>query len=94
MPTAHLFDEQGRRLFFNEEERKAFIETADGWKDDKARTFCSLLHYTGCNFTEAMNFTPQQVDCAGQGDCLFRPVAAPAKSPGPFLFPTFHRASR
>ena len=66
MPTAHLFDQQGQRLFFTEEERKAFIETADRVEDAKARTFCSLLHYTGCNFTEAMNFTPQQVDCAGR----------------------------
>jgi hypothetical protein len=66
MPTAHLFDEQGQRLFFSGEERTAFIETADRMEDDKARTFCSLLHYTGCNFTEAMNFTPQQVDCAGR----------------------------
>ncbi len=66
MPTAHLFDGQGQQLFFNGEERQAFIETADRLKDDKARTFCGLLHYTGCNFTEAMNFTPQQVDCAGR----------------------------
>ena len=65
MPTAHLFDQQGQRLFFTEQERKAFIETADKVEDANTRTFCSLLHYTGCNFTEAMNFTPQQVDCAG-----------------------------
>jgi len=52
----------GERLFFNEEERISFIQTTDRAENQKTRTFCSLLHYTGCNFTEAMKFTPQQVD--------------------------------
>ena len=59
---AHLYDDYGTRLYFNEEERRAFIETANKAEDQKTRTFCSLLHYTGCNFTEALNFTPPQVD--------------------------------
>jgi integrase len=61
---AHLYDDYGARLYFNEAERKAFIETADKVEDQKTRTFCSLLHYTGCNFTEALKFTAQQVDCS------------------------------
>ncbi len=60
---AHLYDDYGTRLYFNEAERRAFIETANKAEDQKTRTFCSLLHYTGCNFTEALNFTAQQVDC-------------------------------
>jgi integrase/recombinase XerD len=63
---AHLFNIHGERFFFNEEERAAFIEAANREQEDKAKTFCSLLHYTGCNFTEAMNFTPPQVDCTGR----------------------------
>ena len=63
---AHLFNIHGERFFFNEEERAAFIEAANRAEDDKTRTFCSLLHYTGCNFTEAMNFKPPQVDCPGR----------------------------
>jgi hypothetical protein len=59
---AHLFNTHGERLFFNEEERASFIQTADRAENQKTRTFCSLLHYTGCNFTEAMKFAPQQVD--------------------------------
>jgi integrase/recombinase XerD len=59
---AHLFNMHGERLFFNEEERISFIQTTDRAENQKTRTFCSLLHYTGCNFTEAMKFTPQQVD--------------------------------
>jgi integrase/recombinase XerD len=66
MTRAHLFNTHGERLFFNEEERTAFIETANREEEDKAKTFCSLLHYTGCNFTEAMKFTPQQVDFSGR----------------------------
>ena len=59
---ARLFNTHGERLFFNEEERTSFIQTADRAENQKTRTFCSLLHYTGCNFTEAMKFTPHQVD--------------------------------
>jgi len=63
MPVARLFNEQGQRLFFNEEERTAFIQAANK-APETTRTFCSLLHYTACNFTEAMTMTPQQVDFA------------------------------
>ena len=66
MPTASLFNKQGERLFFNEEERSAFIKTADGAKDT-VRTFCNVLHYTGCNFTEALDISrPGSIDCAGR----------------------------
>jgi len=58
---ARLFDEEGRRQFFSEEEREAFI-TAAAYAPDTTETFCSLLHYTGCNFTEALNLTALQVD--------------------------------
>ena len=29
---------------------------------ESTHTFCGLLHYTGCNFTEALNLTALQVD--------------------------------
>ena len=58
---ARLFDEEGRRQFFSEEEREAFI-TAAASAPDTTETFCGLLHYTGCNFTEALNLTALQVD--------------------------------
>ena len=63
--TGHLFNERGERLFFNEEERNAFIRAADN-AADTVRTFCNVLHYTGCNFTEALDLTPRQVDCDGE----------------------------
>jgi integrase/recombinase XerD len=64
MAVARLFHDQGRRLFFTEEERRAFIAAANE-APDAVRTFCSLLHYTGCNSTDAINVTPKNVDCAG-----------------------------
>jgi integrase/recombinase XerD len=78
---AQLFNKQGERLFFNDEERSAFISTADG-ATDTVRTFCNVLHYTGCNFTEAMNLTFRGIDCAGraivfQGSKVSRAVPVP-----------------
>src|SRR6516165_3778449 len=61
MPTSRLFDEQGRRLFFNHEERAAFLNAADK-AEGATRTFCGLLHYTGCNLTEGLTLTPSQID--------------------------------
>ena len=61
MPTSRLFDERGRRLFFDHEERKAFLNASEK-ATDTTRTFCSLLHYTGCSLTEGLTLTPAQVD--------------------------------
>ena len=65
MPTSRLFDDQGRRLFFTPEERTAFLKAADR-EAGTTRTFCGLLHYTGCNLTEATALTAAQVDCAAR----------------------------
>jgi integrase/recombinase XerD len=62
---AQLFNKQGQRLFFNEVERSAFIKAADR-ATDTVRTFCNVLHYTGCNFTEALNLMPRCIDCANR----------------------------
>jgi integrase/recombinase XerD len=61
MPTSRLFDERGRRLFFNHEERAAFLKAADT-ATGITRTFCGLLHYTGCSLTEGLTLAPSQVD--------------------------------
>ena len=65
MSVGHLFNERGERLFFNEEERRAFIEATE-YESGKAITFCRLLHYTGCKLTEALKLTPRCIDCAGR----------------------------
>jgi integrase/recombinase XerD len=80
---AQLFNKHGERLFFNEEERSAFIEAADSAKDT-VRTFCNVLHYTGCNFTEALNLTPRHIDCAG-GAIVFQDSKVSRAVPIPTL---------
>jgi integrase/recombinase XerD len=65
-----VFNERGERLFFTGEERRAFIEAAEYERSDKAVTFCSLLHYTGCKLTEALKLTPRQIDCDGRAIVL------------------------
>ena len=65
-----VFNERGERLFFTGEERRAFIEAAEYERSDKAVTFCSLLHYTGCKLTEALKLTPRQIDCDGKAIVL------------------------
>jgi integrase len=60
-----LYDNQGRRLYFTEEERKAFM-TAVRKAPREVRSFCSILHYTGCRISEALALTPQSVDLSGK----------------------------
>ena len=61
MTAIRLFDEDGRRLFFNYEERGAFLMAANR-EQGPTRTFCHLLHYTGCNLAEAKALTAAQID--------------------------------
>src|SRR5947209_612196 len=60
-----LFDRQGRRLYFTEEERRAFLDAA-ARASREVRSFCSVLHYTGCRISEALALTPQQIDLSGR----------------------------
>src|SRR3954463_5617142 len=60
-----LFDAEGRRLYVTEDERRAFIAAAA--KAPRAvRTFCGVLHATGCRISEALALTAQQVDLSGR----------------------------
>lgn len=65
-----VFNERGERLFFTGEERRAFIEAAEFERSARAVTFCSLLHYTGCKLTEALQLAPRQIDCDGRAIVL------------------------
>lgn len=64
MTESTLYDAKGRRLFLTEEEREDFIRVAFKARPE-IRTFCGLLHYTGCRLAEAVELTPQQVDLSG-----------------------------
>jgi integrase len=56
-----LFDRQGRRLYFTDDERKAFLAAARK-APREVRSFCSTLHYTGCRISEALALTPKSID--------------------------------
>src|SRR3954469_15421756 len=60
-----LFDAEGRRLYVTEDERRAFIAAA-AKAPREVRTFCGVLHATGCRISEALAFTPQQIDLSGR----------------------------
>jgi len=52
-----LYDAEGRRLYFTEDERRAFV-TAAAKAPREVRTFCGVLHATGCRISDQIN------DCA------------------------------
>ena len=56
-----LFDAEGRRLYLTEEERRAFVLAA-AKAPREVRTFCGVLHATGCRVSEALALTPDAVD--------------------------------
>ena len=51
-----LHDTQGRRLYLTAAERAAFLAAAKQ-AALPVRTFCLVLHYTGCRISEALALT-------------------------------------
>ena len=60
-----LFDADGRRLYFTEDERRAFVGAAARAPRD-VRAFCGVLHATGCRISEALALTARQIDLSGR----------------------------
>lgn len=60
-----LFDDRGRRLYLTPEERAAFL-AAGAQAPRQVRTFCGLLHHTGCRLSEGLAVTPRRIDLAGK----------------------------
>lgn len=60
-----LFDAQGRRLYLAEDERRAFLRAA-ALAPREVRTFCAVLHATGCRVSEALALPAARVDLAGR----------------------------
>ena len=60
-----LHDGEGRRLYLTEEERRAFIAAAAQARRE-VRTFCGVLHATGCRISEALGLTAERIDLAGR----------------------------
>src|SRR3954467_5634566 len=60
-----LYDAEGRRLYFTEDERRAFVAAA-AQAPREVRTFCGVLHATGCRISETLALTAQQIDLSGR----------------------------
>ena len=58
-----LIDPQGRRLYLTGDERRAFLEAARD-APREVRTFCTVLHDTGCRISEALELVPDRIDLA------------------------------
>jgi integrase/recombinase XerD len=56
-----LVDQKGRRLYFTQDERRAFLDAA-AKAPREVRTLCCVLHHTGCRISEALALTPQRID--------------------------------
>src|SRR3954463_4402536 len=59
-----LHDAEDRRRYLTEEERRAFSAAAAQARCE-VRTFCGVLHPTGCRISEALALTAQQIDLSG-----------------------------
>ncbi len=61
----YLYDASGNRKYLTEAERRAFLKAAEDETREK-RTFCVLLHYSGCRISEALAVTAARIDLANQ----------------------------
>lgn len=61
--AGELFDQAGNRKYLTADERKAFLKAADR-APREIRTFCHLLHFSGCRISEALALTCDRVDFA------------------------------
>lgn len=60
-----LHDATGHRLYLTDEERRALMAAA-ARTSRPVRTFCAVLHDTGCRISEALALTPARVDLGGR----------------------------
>jgi len=65
VPPGDLHDRRGQRLYLTAAERAAFLIAARQGPRE-VRTFCHVLHFTGCRISEALALTAAGVDLAAQ----------------------------
>jgi integrase len=61
--AGELFDNAGNRKYLIAEQRQAVLRAADK-APREVRTFCHLLHHSGCRISEALELTYDRVDLA------------------------------
>ena len=69
-PEMRLFDQEGRRLYLNQEERARFLKAVEK-EDRENRVLCRLLYYTGCRPSEALELTPERIEL-DRNEIVFR----------------------
>ncbi len=55
-----LFSPAGERLYLTNDERYKFLEASMN-EQREHRVFCTILHYTGCRPSEALELTPKNI---------------------------------
>jgi len=81
-----LYSPDGHRLYLTASERAAFL-AASAKAPRVVRSFCEVLHFTGCRLSEATALMPKQIDFTGKAiifetlkkrrDGVFRAVPVP-----------------
>ena len=62
---SELIDPAGNRLYLTAAERAAFLKAAEK-AEREIRSFCEVLHFTGCRISEGLALTVGRVDLDGQ----------------------------
>ncbi len=57
-----LSDQSRNGKYLKSPERAQYANTAKGLEFREARTFCMLLHHSGCRIQEGLNVTVRQID--------------------------------
>jgi integrase/recombinase XerD len=65
MLNQQLCDKKGRRKYFTDEERTAFLK-ASSRAPREVRSFCGVLLYTGCRISEALALTAKDIDLSAK----------------------------
>ena len=60
-----LYDARGGGCISPEDERHVFLAAA-AKAPREVRTFCGVLHATGCRISEALALTPERIDLSGR----------------------------
>jgi integrase/recombinase XerD len=60
-----IVNENGERLYFTEDQRKALLDAA-AKAPREVRSFCNVLCFTGCRISEALALTAKSVDLSAK----------------------------